>query len=188
MSFQVDILSLKDFCERIRRMGDKHAVSIRDPRRPRTGYRTVDHSEQRFASLLKLHFHDIESEWEASQVASGHGVMPQRDHVATLINWAKGKNNFAIHCTAGVSRSSAAAYILACMHMSPKQALSVLDFNRHSPNRLMVRHAAALLKKPEMIPLIASIDEAPLVIGEGANQEVIAGGIIIPSSMIVLPQ
>ncbi len=59
---------------------------------------------------LRLDFSDI------SEPQDGH-VMPGADHVDALLRFAEGWDGAApllIHCYAGVSRSTAAAFVIAC--------------------------------------------------------------------------
>jgi predicted protein tyrosine phosphatase len=59
---------------------------------------------------LRLHFHDI-------QVPAPNQIMPSAQHIGELIRFVSAwdrKNTILIHCRAGISRSTAAAYIAAC--------------------------------------------------------------------------
>jgi len=77
--------------------------------------------------------------------------LPREEQIKELLNWSKGKHDFVVHCTAGVSRSSAIAYVLACCFMPPSEAISVLDPYKHDPNDLIVQLGAKLLGNPEVL-------------------------------------
>jgi predicted protein tyrosine phosphatase len=91
---------------------------------------------------------------------------PSAEHVAELLAFARtwtGARPMLVHCWAGVSRSTAAAFAIACQarpHAS-EQELAV-RLRRLSPtatpNALIVRHADALLgRKGRMCAAIAAI-------------------------------
>ncbi|MES1989786.1 MAG: protein-tyrosine phosphatase family protein [Pseudomonadota bacterium] len=80
---------------------------------------------------------------------------PGEDHVASLIsfvrNWDQ-KNPMLVHCWAGISRSTAAAYIALCTlnENYDEGALAQVLRRRGAhafPNRLMVRLADDLLRR-----------------------------------------
>jgi predicted protein tyrosine phosphatase len=54
------------------------------------------------------------------------------------IAWAKGRDKLLIACHAGISRSAAFAFLIACTDRLPEQALGVLDPAKHRPNDLVV--------------------------------------------------
>jgi predicted protein tyrosine phosphatase len=79
---------------------------------------------------------------------------PKKDHIAAILEFAKDKDNFVVSCHAGVSRSSASAFVIACSREDPKEAVKILDKRRHDPNSLIVKYGSELLNKPEMIKII----------------------------------
>ena len=91
---------------------------------------------------------------------------PQAAHAAQLIAFARAwdrREPMVIHCFAGVSRSTAAAFIVACA-LSPERAEADIAaaLRRLSPtatpNALLTRHADALLGRGgRMIEAIAAI-------------------------------
>lgn len=98
-------------------------------------------------SFLLLGFHDISFE-------SNDHVGPSQNDVMTALKFAEGKEDLVICCHAGISRSSATAYTISSHRTSPKEALDILDINRHFPNLLIVKHGSVILDKPEMVELI----------------------------------
>jgi len=116
------------------------AISILEPgaRSPEFGIEQTRH--------LRIGFNDI----EASEIGR---IAPSLDHIKTIINFTKeqratGARRLMVHCMAGVSRSPAAAYILAVVVRGddPVRAARVLFQSAPfvSPNLLMVRHADTL--------------------------------------------
>jgi predicted protein tyrosine phosphatase len=97
---------------------------------------------------LKLDMHDI------TEVQPG-ATPPGMEHAARLIGFVQGwdrKAPLLIHCFAGLSRSTAAAFITLCAlnPRAPEEAIA-RALRRSSdtavPNRLFVAHADALLRR-----------------------------------------
>lgn len=82
-------------------------------------------------------------------------VPPGVEHVADLIAFVQSwdqRSPLLVHCWAGISRSTAAAFIALCAlnegHPEDELARLVRACGSHAhPNRLMVRHADSLLKR-----------------------------------------
>jgi predicted protein tyrosine phosphatase len=95
---------------------------------------------------LKLTLHDID-EPQADM------IVPCQDHVEKLLSFAGGwdpRDPMLIHCWAGISRSTAAAYTILCSRNEPGSEDEIARAMRHRapharPNRLIVRHADMLL-------------------------------------------
>jgi predicted protein tyrosine phosphatase len=111
---------------------------------------------------LRIGIHDVVETTEGT-------VAPQRDHIAAMLAFAKGWDRSApllVHCWAGISRSTAAAYILLCdLHGSGHEdeiARSLRFLAPHAqPNRLMIQHADALLSRDgRMIAAVEAMGEA----------------------------
>ena len=114
---------------------------------------------------LRLCVHDI------VEPAPG-SVAPDSSHVADLIAFGKGWDRtapFLVHGWAGISRSTAAAYILLCDLHGPGQEERIARALRFhaphaQPNRLMVRHADLLLRRGgRMVAAVETMGEARLV-------------------------
>jgi predicted protein tyrosine phosphatase len=82
-------------------------------------------------------------------------IHPEAHHIETLIEFAYKWNRdgpLVVHCLAGISRSSASAYISACaLNAAAPERLIALALREASPtaspNMLMVRHADELLNR-----------------------------------------
>ena len=114
---------------------------------------------------LRLSVHDI------IEPAPG-SVAPDSGHVAGLIAFGKTwdrTNPFLVHCWAGISRSTAAAYIVLCDLHGPgheeRIARAVRFHAPHAqPNRLMIRHADLLLGRGgRMVAAVETMGEARMV-------------------------
>ncbi len=94
-------------------------------------------------NCLCLIFDDIEFNHLSRQMVS-------EEHIKEALNWATDKPDIVVACRAGISRSSALAYLIECTRKSPDKALGVLNLNEHQPNRLVVKTGSELLKNPEI--------------------------------------
>jgi predicted protein tyrosine phosphatase len=105
---------------------------------------------------LRLTVHDIDRPTEDM-------IAPCEDHVAKLLSFADAwdpRDPMLIHCWAGISRSTAAAFIVLCSRNDAGCEAEIARAMRHraphaQPNRLLVRHADALLgRKGRMIAAV----------------------------------
>lgn len=107
---------------------------------------------------LELAFHDI------VEPTPDH-VAPDADMVRAILDFgreAARERPFLIHCWAGISRSSAAAYAIACARNPGFETAIAAELRRRSPvvtpNRLMVALADDLLERNGvMVEAIAGI-------------------------------
>lgn len=100
------VSSLREAQEQIARHGARHVVSILGPETPHRSFAGIEQDRH-----LQLTFHDI-------ALAAEGMLAPQASHLDTLVSFYRGWDRGApmlIHCWAGVSRSTAAAYIAKCM-------------------------------------------------------------------------
>jgi len=133
-------------------------VSLLDPGTP---FPVLDGylDEQR----LRLSVHDIEAE------APEHDA-PAEKHLTAILDFVGGWDRAApilVHCYAGISRSTATAYITACVHNPEidehRIALALREASSTaSPNRRFIALAdAALGRKGRMIAAINAIGRGP---------------------------
>jgi predicted protein tyrosine phosphatase len=100
----------------------------------------------------------------------GH-ILPAEKHVLQLIEFAKAWDRnepLVIHCHAGVSRSTAAAFIIACALAPSRRETEIAEAIRRAshtatPNRRMVAIADAMLKRNGR--MVAAIER----IGRGSD-------------------
>jgi predicted protein tyrosine phosphatase len=112
---------------------------------------------------LRLGFHDI------SEVRSGH-IEPKREMIEAILAFGRGwadARPMLIHCWAGISRSSAAAFLMACERSHGYEHDIARELRRQAPfatpNRLMVTLADDLLGREGR--MVEAVDR----IGRGAD-------------------
>jgi len=116
------------------------------------------------ARHLRLSFHDIIAEMEGFVTPA---TSDSQKLIAFFEQWDKA-DPMLIHCWAGISRSTAAAFTAMCM-LKPRSDEEELAWQLRrlspsaSPNRLIVSHADALLDRGGR--MIAAVD----AIGRGAE-------------------
>ena len=90
---------------------------------------------------------------------------PAADHVERLLAFTRtwdGEAPLLIHCWAGISRSMASAFTVLCDRLGPERETAIAQAMRRraphaAPNKLLVRHADALLGREGR--MIAALDE-----------------------------
>ena len=95
----------------------------------------------------RLLFHDISS-------PRGSMVPPSQSDIEKALAFAKGRNKLIVTCQAGVSRSSAIAYLIQAAEVGMNDALNILDPEIHQPNSLIVFLGSKILKNPDLVELI----------------------------------
>ncbi len=107
---------------------------------------------------------------DITEPLDGH-ILPAEEHVAQLIAFAKSWDRnepLVIHCHAGVSRSTAAAFIIACALAPSRPESEIADAMRRAshtatPNRRIVAIGDAMLNRDGR--MIAAIER----IGRGSD-------------------
>lgn len=127
-----------------------HLLSLEDPETPKT-------SPAWFTGIhVQLHFHDVESLAEATRLRA---TAPTSDQVAEILRFgqqclatcaASRPTSLLVHCYAGASRSTAAAYALASQALGKGEEVAALEYvlrlrPEAFPNLLIVKHADQLL-------------------------------------------
>ncbi len=96
-------------------------------------------------------------------------IHPEPNHIESLIGFARHWDRdgpLVVHCLAGISRSSAAAFIIACTLSNDADEHLIAERLRRAsktanPNLLMVRHADKLLSRDgRMIAAIEALTPA----------------------------
>jgi len=134
MKKDIDI-TIWNFEELTRQIMEKptgfNIVSIRSSDLPQTKFAVFSEFSNNYEDITVECFDDI------TAPRDGY-IVPTHEHIRRILKWAMDRERIAVHCTAGISRSSAIAYLIACHRSSPKQALKVLNPLKHSPNRLIL--------------------------------------------------
>ena len=108
---------------------------------------------------LRLALNDVADEWEGETPPAAH-------HIEKLIAFGRdwsGELPILVHCWAGISRSTAAAYILLCDRLGPGSEADIAIALRYRaphacPNSLMIRLADEMLNRDgRMVRAVQSI-------------------------------
>lgn len=97
-------------------------------------------------SYLELAFHDISSTREGY-------IEPKKEHVIKALEYAKNRKNLHVACRAGISRSSAIAYLIECQRTNPQEAIKILDSTKHMPNELLIHYGGQILGDEVVEPI-----------------------------------
>jgi predicted protein tyrosine phosphatase len=143
----------------VRRHRPSHLLTIMD-----------DHVDTPADILPERHFrvrvHDIVEPAEGA-------IAPALNHIEDILTFARTWTRdapFLVHCWAGISRSTAAAYILLCdirgAGHEQETARELRAVAPHAqPNRLMIRHADQLLgRNGRMIAAVEAMGQARIVL------------------------
>jgi len=132
------VMSLDQFVGSLSKIKESgvNAVSIRDSvdtrGRNQEKYDIIDSAG--LENLYVVEFDDLEEEFENKKGL----IFPQSSHIIGILNWAKQQwetngKPFVVHCTGGVSRSSAVAMLIE--QMISNDYRKAWDLALHSPNR-----------------------------------------------------
>ncbi len=90
----------------------------------------------------------------ADVVNSSQKGAPTYDKVKDCIEWGKDKEELLISCAAGISRSSAIAYLIECANSNnPEASVNILDVHRHRPNQLILCYGSQILGQDVVNPI-----------------------------------
>lgn len=139
-----------------------HLISLLSPTSPAEAWPAAGSDE----TQLRLAFHDIAEPREGF-------LAPDAALVARLLHFAAdwdGARPMLVHCWAGVSRSTAAAFIIACQRSPARSEAEIAQALRlaapyATPNPLLVRLADAALNRA------GRMTAAILAIGRGADTD-----------------
>jgi len=145
----IKILSLNECTDFVKTKSNFNIVSIRSTyRTPKEIYEIIDDKKDNYDSIIIESFDDVERREPMY-------VEPKLEQIERILNWSsKIGNNFAVHCTAGASRSSSIAYLIACQKMDPKEAVKILDFWIHTPNQLIIKLGEQVLGNDKLLKVM----------------------------------
>ncbi len=151
---QIHVCPLSQIPATVRASGARSLVTLINDGTPVTRPREIDESRHLFVAMSDIVLAE-----------EGH-VLPAEAHVRQLLEfvarWDRSEP-IVIHCYAGVSRSTAAAFITACALNPDRNELAIAQDVRArsataTPNRLMVEIADRLLaREGRMVEAIAAI-------------------------------
>jgi len=131
-----------------------HLVSIRD-NATSVVYTAIDAVSKECLGMHAVLMHDL----QAGEPLRDGEVLPTRDHIEPILEFAKGKDNMAVHCTGGISRSSAVAFLIECQRTrSADEAAAILDPKIHFPNRTIIVIGEKILGM-ELMPAIDKFND-----------------------------
>lgn len=148
LPFRFTITSRSGVKKAVKRNAPTHILSILDP-----GKRVFKTPRMLSADHLEIWFEDVTN--------PALTYAPQRGHAERILEWGRRlePDHFAvIHCEAGQSRSTAAAFLLlvqAAGRASAVDMMAAVVANRPSacPNALVVKHGADILGWPELVDI-----------------------------------
>jgi predicted protein tyrosine phosphatase len=130
----ITVMSRRDLADTLRNEPHQHDVII---------IHELDNTSVRWAGRLQeycrkaicLGFEDV---------IGADPCGPTQKHVQTALDWAKTLDgDLIVSCQAGISRSSAIAYLVGCLHGTPEEAAKVFK-NHHYPNELIIAHGITI--------------------------------------------
>lgn len=121
---------------------DTALISIRDcDKVSQQDYFGIDNLRTNVGGVWVSYFDDI---W--APVHMDYGFCPLTyKQLEAMLEWSNTFDNFRIHCRAGVSRSPAVAFVVACKKLPPKEAIGFLNVDIHCPNPWVIQLGCALL-------------------------------------------
>lgn len=152
------ISSFAAIADTIRRHGPSHMLTLMDEH---VETPPAIHPERHF----RIRVNDIVEPAEGA-------IAPSLNHIEDILTFSRTWTReapFLVHCWAGISRSTAAAYILLCDIRGPGHEAAIARQLRtlapHAqPNRLMVRHADQILgREGRMIAGVEAMGEGRIV-------------------------
>ncbi len=123
-------------------------VSIRDTSGGFTSlYEYLDSKEEVFRKIIVSQMDDIMT----SGVDIEGKMGPTDNSVADILLKAGISGDVIVHCTGGISRSSAIAYLIACRRTGkPTEAIKILNPKIHWPNDTIVKIGAKIFGDEEI--------------------------------------
>ena len=145
----IQIFSAENAAKELKQHSKKwHVVSLRDVHYA-TGHHPLNGLEDCTKDIIVSGMDDIT--WSTNP-SLGY-TPPTKEKVEEIVNWVEERQpkNLMVHCWAGVSRSSATAFILSCKFNSPEDAFNLLDPKKHMPNLMIMDYGLDLLNDTEAV-------------------------------------
>ena len=149
LPFELSICGLDELDDKLSEFAPSHVISILDPGEDDGDPLIFPAS----ASVLRLRFYDFHSLGGMVGKAlarQGRHENPSTDHAEAIIAFGRDIPHGAkvlCHCWAGVSRSTAAAFLLARLHLDDAEAMKLVMKLRPGamPNRLLLKFGNKIL-------------------------------------------
>jgi len=139
----IEIFSAKGAAKEVKRNpGMWHVISLRGPDQPDSEHPMYKH-EQYCAAIVIRKFDDV---WLDKHGQQGY-ILPSKEDVQACLDFVTEHSpaNLLVHCAAGVSRSSATAYLVACTMKPASEAITMLNPMLHMPNERIVQYGTEIL-------------------------------------------
>ena len=149
LPFTLSICGLDELSDEMESFRPSHIISILDPDEDRDDP-LIFPEEIGVLSLRFYDFHALGGLVGKALSRQGRHEHPSVDHAQSIITFGREiprGSRVLTHCWAGVSRSTAAAFVLACLHMTADQAMGLIMELRPGavPNRLIIKFADRIL-------------------------------------------
>lgn len=149
LPFELTICGLDELDDELESFRPSHIVSILDPDEDRDDPLIFPQE----IKVLSLRFFDLHATTGAVGTmlsAQDRAEFPSIDHAHDIIEFGRdipAGAKVLIHCWAGISRSTAAAFLLACLHLPTDEAMNLILSLRPGavPNRLIIKFADRIL-------------------------------------------
>ncbi|WP_096702160.1 dual specificity protein phosphatase family protein [Magnetospirillum sp. 15-1] len=150
LPFTMLICGLDELGDELESFRPSHILSILDPNEDRDDPLIFPES----IKVLSLRFFDLHATTGSVGMmlsAQDRSEFPSIDHARDIIEFGReipAGAKVLIHCWAGISRSTAAAFVLASLHVPPNEAMKLVMSLRPGamPNRLIVKFADRILR------------------------------------------
>lgn len=128
--------------------GKWHVISLRTPPQHDGRPHPVQNVQRNAKAMIVRQFDDV---WKAKHERSGF-ILPTKEDVQACLDFVTNQQpeNLLVHCDAGVSRSSAMAYVIACTMRPPQEALNLLNPMLHMPNERIVKYGSEILENDDV--------------------------------------
>jgi predicted protein tyrosine phosphatase len=103
---------------------------------------------EKVKSYLHLRFDDI------NHNPGPPWIPPAQEHIEKALEFAKDKTKIVVACHAGVSRSSAIAYMIASRVWGTEEALSILKPGTHWPNPTLIQIGQQMFPTERIMPTV----------------------------------
>ncbi len=154
---RIYVANLASLTASVARVRPKRVLTVIDPGTPVPALPEIESGNH-----LRLFFHDVVEAMDAATVPPGE------EHVRRIIDFGAdlaepdAEGGLLVHCYAGISRSTASAYILLCRHNPGHEAEAARLLRAQAahavPNRRMVELADDLLGRAgRMVDAIAAM-------------------------------
>jgi predicted protein tyrosine phosphatase len=139
----IKILSRKLFADVIRNEPNQHDAVIIHELDQQT-IKWIDRLKPLCRSYICLDFEDV---------VGLDPTGPTIDHVTKALDWATEKDEIIVTCQAGISRSSAIAYLIGCLKDTPEKAAELFE-DHHYPNELVIQHGITIFGEKITPPVL----------------------------------